>query len=120
MARILDGKAAAAEVRAEVAEGVKELRSRGRAVRLDVILVGEDPASVTYVRNKQTDCAEVGMETQAHRFPRTPPRRRSRRSSSDSTRTRPSLGSLYSFRCRTTWTRGPCSPGYACTRTWMV
>jgi methylenetetrahydrofolate dehydrogenase (NADP+) / methenyltetrahydrofolate cyclohydrolase len=69
MARILDGKAAAAEVRAEVAEGVEELRSRGRAVRLDVILVGEDPASVTYVRNKQTDCAEVGMETQAHRFP---------------------------------------------------
>ena len=68
MARILDGKAAA-EVRAEVAEGVEELRSRGRAVRLDVILVGKDPASVTYVRNKQTDCAEVGMETQAHRFP---------------------------------------------------
>lgn len=69
MARILDGKAAAAEVRAEVAEGVEELRSRGRAVSLDVILVGEDPASVTYVRNKQTDCAEVGMETQAHHFP---------------------------------------------------
>ena len=69
MARILDGKAAAAEVRAEVAEGVDELRSRGRAVRLDVILVGEDPASVTYVRNKQTDCAEVGMETQTHHFP---------------------------------------------------
>lgn len=69
MARILAGKGAAAEVRAEVAEGVEELRSRGRAVRLDVILVGEDPASVTYVRNKQTDCAEVGMETQAHCFP---------------------------------------------------
>ena len=69
MARILDGKAVAAEVRAEVAEGVEELRSRGRAVRLDVILVGEDPASVTYVRNKQTDCAEVGMETQTHHFP---------------------------------------------------
>ena len=69
MARTLDGKAVAAEVRAEVAEGVEELRSRGRAVRLDVILVGEDPASVTYVRNKQADCAEVGMETQAHCFP---------------------------------------------------
>lgn len=69
MARILDGKAAAAEVRAEVAEGVGELRSRGRTARLDVVLVGEDPASVTYVRNKQTDCAEVGMETRALRFP---------------------------------------------------
>lgn len=70
MARILDGKATAAEVRAEVAEGVKDLRSQGiAAVRLDVVLVGEDPASITYVRNKQTDCAEVGMETRAHRFP---------------------------------------------------
>ena len=69
MARILDGKAVAAEVREEVAHGVEELRSRGTPVRLDVILVGEDPASVTYVRNKQTDCAEVGMETQAHCFP---------------------------------------------------
>ena len=69
MARTLDGKAVAAEVRAEVAEGVEELRSRGRPVRLDVILVGEDPASVTYVRNKQSDCAEVGVETQAHCFP---------------------------------------------------
>src|SRR5215212_5470059 len=66
MARMLDGKVVAAEVRAE---GVEKLRSRARPVRLDVILVGEDPASVTYVRNKQTDCAEVGMETQAHRFP---------------------------------------------------
>src|SRR3712207_4209916 len=69
MVRILDGKAAAAEVRAEVAREVAALREKGVAVRLDVILVGEDPASVTYVRNKQADCAEVGMETKAHRFP---------------------------------------------------
>jgi methylenetetrahydrofolate dehydrogenase (NADP+)/methenyltetrahydrofolate cyclohydrolase len=69
MARILDGKATAAQVRAEVAEGVGELKAKGRPVRLDVILVGEDPASVTYVRNKQTDCAEVGMESKGHRFP---------------------------------------------------
>jgi methylenetetrahydrofolate dehydrogenase (NADP+) / methenyltetrahydrofolate cyclohydrolase len=69
MARILDGKAAAAEVRAKVAEGVREFRAEGQPVRLDVILVGEDPASVTYVHNKQTDCAEVGIESQAHRFP---------------------------------------------------
>lgn len=68
MARILDGKAVAAQVKSEVAEGVAELRGRGRAVRLDVILAGEDPASVTYVRNKQNDCAEVGIESKAHRF----------------------------------------------------
>lgn len=69
MARILDGKATAAEVRAEVAEGVRKLREDGRTVRLDVILVGEDPASVTYVRNKENDCAEVGIESRVHRFP---------------------------------------------------
>jgi methylenetetrahydrofolate dehydrogenase (NADP+) / methenyltetrahydrofolate cyclohydrolase len=69
MARILDGKATAAAVRAEVAEGVRVLRAQGRSVRLDVILVGEDPASVTYVRNKQTDCVETGIQSQAHRFP---------------------------------------------------
>ncbi len=69
MARILDGKAIAAEVRAEVAEGVAELKEHGRAARLDVILVGEDPASVTYVRNKQNDSEEVGIESKTHPFP---------------------------------------------------
>ncbi len=68
MAAILDGKAAAAEVRSEVASEVEELRGRGVPVRLDVILVGEDPASVTYVAMKQRDCAEVGIESEAHRF----------------------------------------------------
>src|SRR3712207_2874514 len=69
MARLLDGKATTAVVRAEVAEDVRVLRAQVQSVRLDVILVGEDPASVTYVRNKQTDCAEVGIGSQAHRFP---------------------------------------------------
>ena len=68
MARLLDGKAVAARIKDEVAEGVAELRQRGREARLDVILVGEDPASVTYVRNKQNDSAEVGIESKAHRF----------------------------------------------------
>ena len=69
MAEILDGKAVAATIRAEVAEGVAELRERGIPVRLDVVLVGDDPASATYVRMKQKDCDEVGIESQAHRFP---------------------------------------------------
>ena len=68
MARILDGKAVAARIKAEVARGVAELGDRGCKVRLDVILVGEDPASVTYVRNKQNDSAEVGIESKAHCF----------------------------------------------------
>ncbi|MGB3683973.1 MAG: tetrahydrofolate dehydrogenase/cyclohydrolase catalytic domain-containing protein, partial [Rubrobacteraceae bacterium] len=69
MAEILDGKAVAAEIKSEVAQGVAELGERGRSVRLDVILVGEDAASVTYVRNKQNDSEEIGIESEAHRFP---------------------------------------------------
>ena len=69
VAEILDGKTVAAEVRSEVAAGVAELKSRGVSVRLDVILVGDDPASATYVRMKQKDCAEVGIESKDHRFP---------------------------------------------------
>ena len=69
MAEILDGKAVAAEVRAEVAEGVAELKEHGVPVRLDVVLVGEDPASVTYVSSKERDSAEVGIDSRVHRFP---------------------------------------------------
>jgi len=69
MAKILDGKAAATEVRSEVSAGVAKLKERGVPVRLDVILVGEDPASVTYVSSKQRDSAEVGIESRVHRFP---------------------------------------------------
>jgi methylenetetrahydrofolate dehydrogenase (NADP+) / methenyltetrahydrofolate cyclohydrolase len=69
VAQILDGRAVAAEVRAEVAAGVTELRARGVPVRLDVILVGEDPASMTYVAMKQRDSAEVGIDSRDHRFP---------------------------------------------------
>ena len=69
MARILDGKAVAAEARAQVGAQVAELKAKGVPVRLDVILVGEDPASVTYVSSKQRDCAEVGIDSRVHRFP---------------------------------------------------
>ena len=68
MAKILDGKTAAAEVRSEVASEVAGLRERGVRVRLDVILVGEDPASVTYVASKESDSQEVGIESKVHRF----------------------------------------------------
>ena len=68
MAKILDGKTAAAEVRSEVASEVAELRERGVPVRLDVILVGEDPASLTYVASKERDSQEVGIESKVHRF----------------------------------------------------
>lgn len=71
MARILDGKAVAAVIKAEVAAGVEELKAAGGAVRLDVVLVGDDPASVTYVAGKEADAEEVGMASRVHRFPAT-------------------------------------------------
>jgi methylenetetrahydrofolate dehydrogenase (NADP+)/methenyltetrahydrofolate cyclohydrolase len=67
--KILDGKAVAAEVRAQVAAQVAELQENGVPVRLDVVLVGEDPASVSYVSSKQRDCAEVGIDSRIHSFP---------------------------------------------------
>ena len=69
MAKILDGKAAASKVRSEVASEVAALGERGVTARLDVILVGEDPASVTYVAAKERDSREVGIESRVHRFP---------------------------------------------------
>jgi methylenetetrahydrofolate dehydrogenase (NADP+)/methenyltetrahydrofolate cyclohydrolase len=68
VAKILDGKAAAAEVRSEVAEEVASLKERGVPVRLDVILAGDDPASITYVASKERDSEEVGIESKVHRF----------------------------------------------------
>ena len=68
MSKILDGKAISAEIRAEVAEGVEGLSKRGVRPRLDVVLVGDDPASATYVRMKERDCAEVGIDSRVHRL----------------------------------------------------
>ena len=68
MAKILDGRTVAAEVRSEVASEVAGLRERGVPVRLDVILAGDDPASITYVASKERDSAEVGIESRVHRF----------------------------------------------------
>jgi len=61
MALIIDGKATAAALRAEIAAEVNKLKERGITPGLAVILVGDDPASQTYVRNKQKACAEVGF-----------------------------------------------------------
>ncbi|MFL5454767.1 MAG: tetrahydrofolate dehydrogenase/cyclohydrolase catalytic domain-containing protein, partial [Myxococcales bacterium] len=69
-AKIIDGKAIAARVRAEVAQGVKELVARtGLAPGLAAVRVGEDPASIIYVRNKIKACAEVGIASFEHALP---------------------------------------------------
>ena len=61
MAHIIDGKAIAAALRGEIAEETARLKEQGITPGLAVILVGDDPASQTYVRNKQKACAEVGF-----------------------------------------------------------
>jgi methylenetetrahydrofolate dehydrogenase (NADP+)/methenyltetrahydrofolate cyclohydrolase len=68
VAKILEGRTAAAEVRSEVASKVAGLKEKGVPVRLDVILAGDDPASVTYVASKERDSEEVGIESRVHRF----------------------------------------------------
>ncbi len=61
-AKILDGQALAKEIRGEVAAGVAEMKQRhGVTPGLAAVLVGEDPASAIYVRNKRRACDEVGM-----------------------------------------------------------
>lgn len=68
-AMVIDGFSVAASVRARVAESVALLRRRGVAPTLAVILVGEDPASVSYVTGKEKALAEVGMEDRSYRLP---------------------------------------------------
>ncbi len=66
-ARRIDGNAAAAALRAQVAKAVVELkRAIGRAPGLATVLVGEDPASAVYIRSKNKATAEAGMEGFAH------------------------------------------------------
>jgi methylenetetrahydrofolate dehydrogenase (NADP+)/methenyltetrahydrofolate cyclohydrolase len=72
MADVIDGKAVAAKVRAELSGKVQAFRAEhGRAPELHVVLVGEDPASVVYVRNKEKGAAEIGMGGRVHRLPAT-------------------------------------------------
>jgi methylenetetrahydrofolate dehydrogenase (NADP+)/methenyltetrahydrofolate cyclohydrolase len=60
-ATILDGKATAARVKAELADRVDVLRERGITPGLGTVLVGDDPGSHSYVGGKHKDCAEVGI-----------------------------------------------------------
>ena len=68
-ATIIDGKAIAAQVRGEVAEKVSALKAKGITPCLAVILVGENPASVSYVTGKQKALAEVGMADRSLHLP---------------------------------------------------
>jgi methylenetetrahydrofolate dehydrogenase (NADP+)/methenyltetrahydrofolate cyclohydrolase len=71
-AKIIDGKEIAAEVRAEVAKGVEALiASGGPRPGLATVLVGDNPASHTYVKSKRKASAELGIESFPHELPAT-------------------------------------------------
>ncbi len=65
---ILDGKKLAGEIKAELK---KKIAASGKNVTLAVILVGEDPASCIYVRNKTNDCNEIGIRSLEYKLPAT-------------------------------------------------
>lgn len=69
MCNIIDGKLVAASVKARVAEGVRELKQHYKDVCLAVIMVGEDPASQVYVKNKKKACEELGIISKEYVLP---------------------------------------------------
>ncbi len=70
MAQIIDGKKLAAEIREEVANATAKLiEDKGITPCLAAVLVGEDPASQVYVRNKHRACEKAGMASQQHQLP---------------------------------------------------
>lgn len=69
-AKIIDGKVIAEQVRGEVANEVRQMVAQGLPrPGLATVLVGDDPASVSYVRSKQKACAELGIESFGHDLP---------------------------------------------------
>ena len=75
-AEILDGRAAAAELRAEAAAGVAEMQQRhGVTPGLAALLIGDDPASAVYVRNKRRACEAAGLFSETIHLPAATPER---------------------------------------------
>jgi methylenetetrahydrofolate dehydrogenase (NADP+)/methenyltetrahydrofolate cyclohydrolase len=70
-AQILDGKATAAAIRAELTERVAALKARGIVPGLGTVLVGDDPGSHSYVAGKHRDCAEIGIASIRRDLPAT-------------------------------------------------
>ena len=68
-ARIIDGKQVAADIRAELKEEIAKLKTRGIVPGLGVILVGDDPASQSYVTGKERACEEIGIYSDDNRLP---------------------------------------------------
>jgi len=72
---IIDGKVVSAAVESETAERVQALLARGVTPGLAVVLVGDDPASQSYVKMKERDCERLGIRSFDARLPPRRPRR---------------------------------------------
>lgn len=66
MSKILDGKAVAQKVKDKLKNEVEQLKKDGIVPKLAVIMVGDDPSSKIYVRNKSIACMEIGIEYEEH------------------------------------------------------
>jgi len=69
MATIIDGRKLANESKTELKERVEKLKAKGIIPNLVIILIGEDPASKIYVREKRKLADEIGIKTELHKFP---------------------------------------------------
>jgi methylenetetrahydrofolate dehydrogenase (NADP+)/methenyltetrahydrofolate cyclohydrolase len=92
-ATILDGKATAAAIRAELTDRVARLAAAGITPGLGTVLVGDDPGSRSYVNGKHRDCAQVGIVSIRRDLPATASQQ---------------LATSCSCRCRRAWTPRRC------------
>ncbi len=69
MAKIINGKEISAKVRGDIAKKVEQLKADGITPGLAVVIVGEDPASKVYVRNKHLACEQTGIYSEVHELP---------------------------------------------------
>ncbi|MFD0872099.1 bifunctional 5,10-methylene-tetrahydrofolate dehydrogenase/ 5,10-methylene-tetrahydrofolate cyclohydrolase [Chlamydia abortus] len=65
----INGKQIVAEIREQISQEVQSLKDKGIQPGLAVVLVGDDPASAVYVRNKAKSCADVGIHSEVYRLP---------------------------------------------------
>lgn len=70
-AKLIDGKAVSQKIKVQVKERVEKLAQQGIIPGLAVVLVGENSASLTYVKNKKKTCEALGMRSDLHQFPDT-------------------------------------------------
>ncbi len=70
-AELIDGKAVSLKIKEQVQQRVEKLEQQGITPALSVVLVGDDPASQTYVKNKKKTCESLGMRSDLHLYPST-------------------------------------------------